>query len=722
MPPQLVARPDGGPTFCAPSGAFCVTWAINVAAGTATYLITARTRGYVAIGFADQYNVMSPAAVYAAWVDPNINAGMLSHRHNDNGYNAPSVETLGPASEISFAAVVGGTLTAQFTAELPDSVLGAIAALKKKGSSVLSSGSLSTSSAPPPPTARRHLHAALTGVDVESLAPVNLIWCVGSGVPANRAGRLVSHGSTEGSDFGAASVDMLCGDGTMRNCVLAVGTKTKLFTRLHAIALAGFLSTLAFGVLCTLLRRRIFALEHVAQLTFSRLPGVLARRADAWGMSYWGLPETCLLTGYFVTFAFYLQAALVKYPASPARAVGSLLAPMFAVALLPVTRQSLWVPLLGVSFERAIAFHRAAAVAALVVMYAHGAMMVHERGRETLSSRVANVRGLGSIYGSAACATFTFLGLLSTPSVRSTSWEMFKAAHITFMPTAIVLSIVHAYYMLPFLLPPLLLWAFDVLLRSVRSARSYNVLGITPLHGAAVRLEVATHGRLHVKPGQYAYVQVPAISPGEWHPLSIVAAPGDPTSVSFIISRGSPESFGARVASLSLANIASIRVRLDGSYGGPGLQLHRYASVLLVAGGVGITPFASMMEHLVECAAVEGSLLRSAALLWSVRTREAEDKWIPGLMPSLQSSGLFTTTLCVTRAAQPEPADEADGVLYGRPDVLGAVRTAVDAAAAIGAPRRRVAVLACGPQGLVDAAQAAAAHFGVHFHAEKFTL
>jgi ferredoxin-NADP reductase len=50
------------------------------------------------------------------------------------------------------------------------------------------------------------------------------------------------------------------------------------------------------------------------------------------------------------------------------------------------------------------------------------------------------------------------------------------------------------------------------------------------------------------------------------------------------------------------------------------------------------------------------------------------------------------------------------------------VRAAVAAAAEHGEPPRRVAVLACGPAGLVEAAQAAAAAQGCHFHAETFLL
>jgi threonine dehydrogenase-like Zn-dependent dehydrogenase len=51
-----------------------------------------------------------------------------------------------------------------------------------------------------------------------------------------------------------------------------------------------------------------------------------------------------------------------------------------------------------------------------------------------------------------------------------------------------------------------------------------------------------------------------------------------------------------------------------------------------------------------------------------------------------------------------------------------AVRDAVLAAHEAGAPPRRVAVMACGPPGLIADAQRAAAAQGCHFHAELFSL
>ena len=62
--------------------------------------------------------------------------------------------------------------------------------------------------------------------------------------------------------------------------------------------------------------------------------------------------------------------------------LGRTLGPAFGVALLPVTRKSLWLPLFGITFEYAMAAHQCAAVAALVLMFAHASRAVVEMQSE----------------------------------------------------------------------------------------------------------------------------------------------------------------------------------------------------------------------------------------------------------------------------------------------------------------------------------------------------
>jgi hypothetical protein len=97
-------------------------------------------------------------------------------------------------------------------------------------------------------------------------------------------------------------------------------------------------------------REVAFYKAHRAILDSALLP---LRRADGRDWDGWihvnpALPEAGLVVGYTATAACYLKRALTIYFVSPARAVGTLLCPAIATALLPVTRHSLWVPLLGV--------------------------------------------------------------------------------------------------------------------------------------------------------------------------------------------------------------------------------------------------------------------------------------------------------------------------------------------------------------------------------------
>jgi NAD(P)H-flavin reductase len=691
-----------------------MSWAADVAAGTATLRVSAPDAGYVAVAWADEYNVMSPADVWAVWVDPATGAGMLSYRRNTAGYYPPSLRPL-PAGAAVLAATSDAatrTLTATIVVPLPASVAAAAAA----------------AGAPSPDAVLQGGRRRLLG-ETSAVGAVNMIWSTASSAPYAIDAGLDSHGSQAGVDFGAAEIDLLCAGAD--GCVLASGG-LPAFTHLHAIALAGFLVTAGAGALANGLRRRLFALECAAQATLARTP--LAPLARLLGMSSFGLPELCLVAGYFTTFGIYLAAALDADAASPARAVGALVAPLFGAALLPVTRRSLWVPLLGVSFDRAVVFHRAAANIALAVMVAHIAMMVDERGVDTMTQRTQNARGQGAVYGTAAAATFAAMALLAAPPVRQHAYELFKASHLLLLPVTMALTMLHAKLMVGYLIPPLALWALDVALRAIRAARPYPVAAVSPLPGGAVRVDVTTARKLRVAPGQYALLQLPGLAPAEWHPFTCVCAPGTPDTVSFVISgaNGGASCFAARIAAAAAATSPKAGIlasaRLDGCFGGPALQLHRYTAVLLVAGGVGITPFASIATHLATLAHERG-VLRSATLLWALRNADAADTWVPGLLPALQASPTFTVQVCITsgggRRKHGGDADAERGCTTftrGRPDIVAAVNAAVQAARDAGQPPSRVAVLACGPLGMLVAAEKAAAAHGAHFHAESFTL
>jgi len=481
-----------------------------------------------------------------------------------------------------------------------------------------------------------------------------------------------------------------------------------------------------------------------------------------------------------------------------ASAWGRLLPPLFALALLPVTRSSPWHALLGGSFERAVALHRLFGAGAGAAALVHGAAMLikhrphnalgkaDESGRRKDNAWDLNdpgtgkswmfatkpftdklsgaVLGRGVVYGSAAALCLALFLLLSAPPLRRRSWRAFKAAHFCLGVPFFVLASLHYYVMLWYALPSLLLYAADKALSAHRARRAFAA-SAAPLRGGVLRLTVAGSPARHPHPGQFVYLHCAAASAFEWHPFSVVAAAAAPAAAAaradleallcdgdkadlaggegdeeaealaaasggaqtvFLIKgeAGNARSFAAR---LLAAPAGALRVRLDGPYGRLALHLERYAAVVLLAGGVGITPFVTVAERLCALQDAPGSALRAAFLRWTVRDATAAEEWLPGWLGRLQAAGPFQGR-CELRCTagvpgETPPPDKAGLVRFGgRLDVAAVVAEAVRAAAAAGRDARAVAVLACGPAGLLAAAQGAAAAAGAHFHHETFEL
>lgn len=278
------AAPAANAEYCNANRAWCMRWIVDAAAKTVLWNVTARTKGYITLGFAERYNVMSPADVYGAWIDPATGAAVLSRRYNRFGYDDPLVVPVPAAalahsvSASSSASSSGGTLNAVFTTPLPESPV------------------------------------------------VNFIWSVADAVPQGGVDAfLVVHGPGIERDFGAALVNLMCSNSSA--CVLAA-PEVEQFTRLHTIALTGFLATLGAAGVGAAARRASFAAECVARVDLATLFPPLRHRFVPAGLRLLALPELVVAAGYSLTFGYFAVEAVRAYPGS----AGALLHRLFSLA------------------------------------------------------------------------------------------------------------------------------------------------------------------------------------------------------------------------------------------------------------------------------------------------------------------------------------------------------------------------------------------------------
>ena len=219
----------------------------------------------------------------------------------------------------------------------------------------------------------------------------------------------------------------------------------------------------------------------------------------------------------------------------------------------------------------------------------------------------------------AAVTGFVLFGVLgvmaatSVPAVRRRRFELFYGVHLVGAALFFGLFIFHTMlggvlYSWKWVAAPLTIYAADRLARRLSTRRGRVTLSPT---SAAMTLASPDVLRLALprlfdyRPGQYAELRIPALSgsPLGWHPFTIASAPHEATMVFFIKASGDwTTALHALVAEAKQGGAAGdaacqgIEVAVRGPFGAPAQHAGQYERVLLVGGGVGVTPFISIAK------------------------------------------------------------------------------------------------------------------------------
>lgn len=260
---------------------------------------------------------------------------------------------------------------------------------------------------------------------------------------------------------------------------------------------------------------------------------------------------------------------------------------------------------------------------------------------------------LGQItYSYQATCAFVFLGIQASSPLRHAFYETFKLLHILVAVTAVVGLYYHLvakeslYRWLCYLYSAIALWSFDRtwrLWRIIRShvggSRSRTVIEALP--GNAVRLTTTLARPWNAKPGQHAYLYIPSISLWQSHPFSVAWYDGvdDPKNerlastnqdllamqqqrVSFIIrARTGMTNTLYQKALVAPGGRLETTCFAEGPYGGHH-SFDSYGTVVLFAGGVGVTHPVPYIKHLVN-GYNEGTVAtRRILLVWTIQSPE----------------------------------------------------------------------------------------------------
>lgn len=231
-------------------------------------------------------------------------------------------------------------------------------------------------------------------------------------------------------------------------------------------------------------------------------------------------------------------------------------------------------------------------------------------------------------------------------------------------------------------------------------SHAWEVAKAEPLNDQVTGLELSPPDGLDFAflPGQFAFITPLSGSlPREEHPFTISSAPDRSDALEFSIKASGD--FTEKLC----AAAAGDRFRVDGPYGRFSYLIHPSPELVMVAGGIGITPMLSMVRHL----AAQGDD-RPCTLVWVNRTeaelvRRAELEELAG---SLENLSLH---LVLTRQENWQgPKGRLDESLLG--EMLGDCS-------------RKAEVFLCGPPAMMAATRTALGRLGFkRVRSELFSL
>ena len=374
-------------------------------------------------------------------------------------------------------------------------------------------------------------------------------------------------------------------------------------------------------------------------------PSVASNQLEAIGwIRRWGVLGSWL--ALFVGVNLWLFAdAFASYRAlgaslwiQVARGCGACLNLDAPLLLVPMLRH-LWTRVRRSWWERVLPLDESVGIHKLVGEVVFGLSCVHA------VAHLINVASTGAPLGSTANLTgFALFGLLALiwlcarDGVRASGrFELFHWVHASFWLWFVV-ALIHGPVLWMWLLAPGLAYVAERSMRRSLRRAPVKLLAAEPLPSGVTMLRFERPPGFVYEAGDFVYLRVPAVARSEWHPFTLTSAPEQPEALTVHV-----RSLGNWTRALQdrFAVVGSHRgeaVHVDGPYGTPSTHIRESEHVVTIAAGIGVTPFASLLQSLAlqRARGAAGLRIKRLHFVWISREQDSFE-WFTRLLAELEA-------------------------------------------------------------------------------------
>jgi predicted ferric reductase len=326
---------------------------------------------------------------------------------------------------------------------------------------------------------------------------------------------------------------------------------------------------------------------------------------------------------------------------------------MIAVAMTPwiiatSMKANLISMLTGISHERLNVLHRWGGYLCLFLSLVHTIPFyiqpVWKDDGLTVFTNLVSINGI--VYGTGICclAPLGWLCLGSIPIIRTKLYELFLVLHIPAAFLYVGMLFWHCQNYLTswdYLYATAAIWLLSYIARlfNLNWANPWRyawLIGdeaaVTLMSENAIKVTIPT--QMKWRPGQFVYLRMPGISVFENHPFTIASLCSEDFPSEYgemyrdcILVFRPFGGFTRRVLDTAIEKgpFKTYRAYLDGPYGGMQRELAAFDTVILFAGGSGITAIVSQLLNLIKRMRDGKAVTRKVEVVWALKRLEAMD-------------------------------------------------------------------------------------------------
>ncbi|XP_023790135.1 dual oxidase 2-like [Cyanistes caeruleus] len=339
-----------------------------------------------------------------------------------------------------------------------------------------------------------------------------------------------------------------------------------------------------------------------------------------------------------------------------------------------------------IPFDAAVDFHRWIAMAALIFSVLHTAghivnvYIFSVTPLSVLSCLFSNVftddgsqlpqkyywwffQTVPGMTGVLLLVVLAVMYVFATHHFRHVSFQGFWITHHLYV-LLYILVIIHGSYALIqqprfyiYFIIPALIYSADKLHSLSRKKVEISVVKAELLPSGVTHLQFQRPQDFDYKSGQWVRIACVALGTSEYHPFTLTSAPHDDT-LSLHIRAVGPWTTRLRelYSPKNLALLGTLpKLYLDGPFGEGHQEWNKFEVSVLVGGGIGVTPFASILKDLVFKSSINSKLLcKKIYFIWVTRTQR-QFEWLTDIIREVEESdknNLVSVHIYITQLAE----------------------------------------------------------------------